>query len=337
MAESLLITADNAGDVVEAIRAGRLQVHGAELIRSASSMTPVVPLDGSTPAAMAGSIVRLLADRGNLGVQLQITRQPIASTARRVWEKAARHHSYRSVAEDIEWFQTEWLVRADNLSDAELRRGSTQLRLLLNEGLASKAWRDYGFDRQPMLDGPDIVALAARDNLRLDLAASVVAGGGRVNDVDMAFIGAFRIDNPTTGIKANAEEGFAVSVTAVTRDARRATPGELDALVNKPDYVDRYLSAPGAVRRGELISRRDIIEYFRNYMGGSHHDFATGKPHARNAKYELIAELEQMLRADVRDGLHFEILSIGQAVARSDDMRRLAARIRQDIASASNP
>jgi hypothetical protein len=44
----------------------------------------------------------------------------------------------------------------------------------------------------------------------------------------------------------------------------------------------------------------------------------------------LIAELEQHIHADTRDGLYFELLSIGQAVGRSADMQRLENAIRAD-------
>jgi hypothetical protein len=47
------------------------------------------------------------------------------------------------------------------------------------------------------------------------LAAALIAGGGRVGGLDLSFIGAFRVDNPTTGVPADAESGFAVCVTSI--------------------------------------------------------------------------------------------------------------------------
>src|SRR5262245_53700859 len=123
---------------------------------------------------------------------------------------------FRSLLEDIEWLLNEWwLGEPDKLTHGHLRRGSSTLRLLLTDGLIQKAWRHYGFERQPQIHGPDISAIAAQKGLRLSLAAALIAGGGRINGLDMSFIGAFRIDNPRTGIPAEAESGFAVVVTSI--------------------------------------------------------------------------------------------------------------------------
>jgi hypothetical protein len=237
---------------------------------------------------------------------------------------------FRSVLEDIDWLWNEWwLGQPDGLTEGHLRRGSSTLRLLLVDGLLQKAWRHYGFERQPRLTGPDIIALAASQRLRLELAAALVAGGGRQNGLDMSFIGAFRVDNPTTGVPADAESGFAVCGTNVVRAVGGApTPGPLDALVERSWYVSEYLDSPGAVRKGEIITRREVIEYFRNYVGGAHHDLLAGARHAKKERYELVADLQGHVQADVRDGLYFELLSIGQSVARSTDIRALAERIR---------
>lgn len=165
---------------------------------------------------------------------------------------------FRSVLEDIDWLWNEWwLGQPDGLTEGHLRRGSSTLRLLLVEGLLAKAWRHYGFERQPRLVGPDIVALAASGGLRLDLAAGCIAGGGRQNGVDASFIGAFRVDNPSTGVSAEAEEGFAVCVTSIARTASEA-PGAspLDTLVERSWSVSEYLESPGGVRKGEIIRVR---------------------------------------------------------------------------------
>jgi hypothetical protein len=84
------------------------------------------------------------------------------------------------------------------------------------------------------------------------------------------------------------------------------------------------------VRKDEIIKRREIIEYFRNYSGGAHHDLLKGAKHSNSHRYALAADLAGHVRADVRERLYFELLSIGQSVARSDDIRALAERIRRD-------
>jgi hypothetical protein len=239
---------------------------------------------------------------------------------------------FKSVLEDIEWLWNEWwLCEPDHLTEGHLRRGSGTLRLLLVEGLLQKAWRYYEFERQPRLMGPDIVAIAASLGLRLDLASGCIAGGGRQNRLDLSFLGAFRVGNPSTGMPADAEVGFGVSVTCIARIASEV-PGAspLDTQIERLWDVSEYLESPGAVRKGEVIKRREVIEYFRNYIGGTHHDFLKRAKHAHNDRYELVADLGGHVRADTRDGLYFELLSIGQSVARSNDIRALAERIQRD-------
>lgn len=241
--------------------------------------------------------------------------------------------SFKSLLEDIDWLWNEWwLGQPDTLTEGHLRRGSATLHLLLTGGLLAQAWRHYGFARQPKLLGPDIEAIAASNGLRQDMAVGCIAGGGRQNGLDVAFIGAFRVDNPTTGVPADADVGFAVAVTNIARVATETpVPSVLDALVEKEWCVTHYLESPGALRKGEIIKRREIIAYFRNYAGGAHHDMLTGQKHAKNDRYELIKELGGHVRADIRDGLYFELLSIGQSVARSPDVRTLVDAIRRDV------
>jgi hypothetical protein len=147
----------------------------------------------------------------------------------------------------------------------------------------------------------------------------------------MAFIGAFRANNQDTGVPADANEGFAVVVTSITRSAIvPPTPGSLDPLVDRRWYISDYLESPAAAGKGVIIKRREVIEYFRNYVGGAHHDLISGTQRTKRQHYEVLAELEGRVIADIRDGIHFELLSIGQAIARSTDIRTLAEEIRSD-------
>lgn len=239
---------------------------------------------------------------------------------------------FKSVLEDIEWLRNEWwLGQPDTLTEGHLRRGSAALHLLLIEDLLGRAWRHYGYDRQPRLIGPDIVAIAREKGLRLDLALACIAGGGHQNGLVFAFIGGFKIDNPSTGVLADADVGWALCITNISRLANDSpVTGPLTALVERPWYLSEYLKSPGAIRKGEIIKRREIIEYFRNYIGGSHHDLLKGAKHGLNDRYELIAELSHVI-ADIRDGLYFELLSMGQSVARSPDVLVLVDKIRQDL------
>jgi hypothetical protein len=102
---------------------------------------------------------------------------------------------YISVADDIRWMCERWWRSPDALTGAEIRRGSACLRSLLVEDLVGRAWRQHGFSKQPKICGPDAERLAALEGLRLEHAASLIVGGGRLTDLDVSMIGAFRVFN----------------------------------------------------------------------------------------------------------------------------------------------
>jgi hypothetical protein len=200
---------------------------------------------------------------------------------------------------------------------------------LLLEDFTGKAWRHHGFEKQPIICGPDAARLASLNGVELANAASLIVGGGHLNGFDFSMIGAFRVFNPTTGKGPDADEGFAVKTTSIVRNS--SSP--LDQLVEFPFRLAAYLEAPGAVRRGRSFSRREVIDYFANHAGGVHLDRVAMAAKADKVEIrQTIAELEQRIQADTIDGLYFELLSIGQAVGRSADMQRLENAIRADSA-----
>lgn len=219
---------------------------------------------------------------------------------------------FLTVAEDLEWLRDEWwLGESDMFTDGHLRRGSVAIGRLVNDGLVQSAWTHYGFQNEPTIVGPDISAMAAHAGLRLDLAR-VVAGGGRVSARDMTMIGLFRIDNPETGIASDADAGFAVATSGLVLDATVASiPRPDDAIIKRRWSLSDYLAAPGVVSGGCSISRRSVIEYFRR-LDELRMPAVGEAPHqdSDNA-FSLLAELEGLVHADERDGVHFELLSIG--------------------------
>jgi hypothetical protein len=106
--------------------------------------------------------------------------------------------------------------------------------------------------------------------IALNLVVSAAAAGVRFAGIDTAFLGAYRADNPKTGVPAEADEGFAVVVTSAARNADSATASELDALIHRSWHLHDYLNAPGLIRRGEKLSRRIVIKHMANEMGGVH-------------------------------------------------------------------
>ena len=185
--------------------------------------------------------------------------------------------------------------------------------------------------------GPDVLAFAARAGLRIDLAPTIIAGGGRDAALEVAMLGIWRCDNPTTGIPADADAGFGLQQTRVSRDPNAPiAEGNDDSVIRRVWQLSDYLSAPGIVRRGMGVSRRALIDYFRNrtvLRQPAAHGLAHQAPQASlddQQLFGLIEELEGKVHVGDRDGLHFELLSIGQAIGASGDLRGLADRIREE-------
>jgi hypothetical protein len=243
---------------------------------------------------------------------------------------------FQAVAEDLEWLQDEWwLGFPDHLTNGHLRRGSSAIGALTIDGLLVRAWRHYGFEGEPTIVGPDLAGLAVREGVQLEMAATVIAGGGRERLLEMAMIGAFRVANPETGAPANADVGFAVKQTGLQRPANILIANS-DPLINRVWTLSEYLSAPGVVRRGTLIPREILVDYFRRHANSNRElpqpSVAGSAAATSQTRAELFAMLDETAgksHADGRDGLYFELLSIGQALGGSRDLQALTQRIRE--------
>jgi hypothetical protein len=117
-----------------------------------------------------------------------------------------------------------------------------------------------------------------------------------------------------------------VVTTVAARRADGTQPSELDALIHRDWYLQEYLAAPGLIRKGERISRREVLKHMANEMGGVHlgESESSIKDLLENADDKLFLESTS---GSIRT-FYIEVLAIGQAVGRSDDFMRLAARIR---------
>jgi hypothetical protein len=236
---------------------------------------------------------------------------------------------YISVSEDIEWLRDVWVTRGADLSFADLRRGSATLRKLLVNGLINEAWHAHGIAGAPKIVGPDLLAAIALQNHEVRHGASVIAGGAVRSGVITCAFGVWQVAHPVTGVGPDAESGFAVCIQQMSRIASdTAQPNELLAIAEKTWKLGAYLEAPGAIRRGEIIPRSTIIEYFANYAGGVHLDKVKTRSPKKHALFRLVEELEKSLETHDLNSPYFELLSIGQAIGRSKDLNNLAAVIR---------
>ncbi|RWL43526.1 MAG: hypothetical protein EOR60_20720 [Mesorhizobium sp.] len=240
-----------------------------------------------------------------------------------------------SVSEDLDWLRNTWLVEPDKLTDADVRRGAATLRRLLvdrGQGAIMAAWRHLQFPGQPIVQAPDLLGLMAQMEHPVENAVGVVAGGAPVSGMSVVALGGHRIQHPETGVPALADEGFAVVVSSIARSLDTydpLPPGPLSAMIHREWRLLDYVESAGAIRRGQVINRRAIIQFVSNQVGGVHADNLF--PNAKNKRddaQELAAELYSKISADWRNGLLYELFSIGFYLGRSPDLERLSVAIR---------
>lgn len=200
----------------------------------------------------------------------------------------------RTVSSDLRYLKEEW---DESIDDDSLRRSSTTLRrLLVGEGTGdySRAWRAVGLKREPSLQAVD---LQPQIGPGLPPSTHFLAAGGGTNGMMQA--------------------------TQITHLNRALNPEEIAARfkAGSPTRwygMREYLGSPDMVVVGTPISRRQIIQYVANKKGGAHLD------HKRNAQgditFTLLDKIGQggVVLAD-KQVAYYELLSIGQAVARSPD------------------
>ena len=198
-----------------------------------------------------------------------------------------------TVIEDLEHFRDVW---TGTLPDPDIRRGSASLRRLLIEGEYGAAWRALGRSREPTLPAPDLEAmLGSFDRAKVDCA---LAGGAEHGGIYAAGL-------------------------CLVQGGVPPTPAKEAVLFDRPYSLSQYLASACAYVTSTPITRRDLIKYMANVKGGVH---LASNSHARKREKELIsrvAALEGRVNHHSKDGLYFELLSVGQFLGRSPDCHAL--------------
>jgi hypothetical protein len=203
-----------------------------------------------------------------------------------------RYPEFITVAEDIEYLRREWNteVRGDTL-----RRGSVTLRLLLVEGLLGRAWRAVGLPRQPAIPAVDLEQHLSGVTHPI---VAALAGGGSVDGVDAAC-------------------AVMVKGDSLGRNGPDIGPTVRDFALS--DYVESTAVVAADVR----IRRREVIKYFANIKGGAHLALSSRTRQREEELIRRVGRVEGSIQVIRFEGLYFELLSIGQAVAHAPDMQKL--------------
>lgn len=205
-----------------------------------------------------------------------------------------------SVVSDLRYIDRDWNGRVD---DDSLRRGSTVLRRLIVDADLGKAWRATGHQGEPMIDASSLDPVLATIPIGRIQFASV--GGAISNGIEIR--GAFFANVP-------------MSEEDLRRLPDNGPPSESLSL-------SRFVDAPAVVVLGERVSRRTLIHYVSNKLGGAHFD--SSRTDRRDGHlFRLLDWVAPEVRLADRPIIYYELLSIGQAVAGAADVRALLQAIR---------
>lgn len=199
------------------------------------------------------------------------------------------------------------VTRGDPDFDA-LRRLSVQMRLLINDDLLIKAWKNVG-----VLEGAPIIKSIRLDVVNADPDDFIFAGGGEYGGMRIA--------------------AFRHLPRAMTPDeiARRAKAGP----PMKDFPLHEYKDSASAIVKGKSIKRHQIISFVAHKKGGAHLD------RKRKKDDEAYMALDDLMTAvkiggnggslKLHDPVSYELLSIAQAVSRSKDIHKLLAAIDKQL------
>jgi hypothetical protein len=204
---------------------------------------------------------------------------------------------FESVAEDLEHLRNDWM---DDPSDAIIRRGSVILRRLLVEGVLQRTWKSLGFPGEPTIVAPNLDLIIGPEKTPVIL---VLAGGAQLQTTQAAGMSIARGSSRPGGY--------------VPPERAFEYPFKLSAFTNSPcAYVE-----------GDAVSRREVIKYFAHYLGGVHLHLSSKVRKKEEDMVRRIRKIAGKVDAFEKDGLYYELLSIGQAVGCAPDSVRLLESI----------
>lgn len=221
----------------------------------------------------------------------------------------------RVVAEDLDFLSKEW---NQDIDDASLRRTSPVLRNLLVDGLLGRAAYQANLDIRIM--APAINRVTSEAELKECIFFQ--AGGAKY-------------------------KGMVVQSTSYI--ARAKGPEEIKASYkrskdvigkNYPVKLGAFLKQTSFVIKGVLINREEVIKYVANKLGGAHYDAnrstsKTGKDFSLEEKYALLDEVRNSVEVAQKNSIYYELLSIGQRVATSRDIRKLRKHLNHLLSTPS--
>jgi hypothetical protein len=261
--------------------------------------------------------------------------------SRDAWERA------KVVAEDLEYLADEWLP---SLDEKQLRRDSPILRRLLVDDQYGLAWRDLDLPDQPFISAPGLDAMLGQINREciqfataptsFTVANSLLQGGqikmGVLADTPAGAAlavpgeygqqyGLIFVVIPPDVVAAAAATGRDVLAENMKLGRRR--------VIGQP--ISKFLESSFALILGTEITRKEVIRYVANKLGGAHFDAdRSRKGDDRLALLDRFANTYLEITDKRRlNAVYIELLSMAEYLAESSD----AARFRLAFQKALSP
>lgn len=239
------------------------------------------------------------------------------------------------VAQDLAHVRDAW---SGDLSEQVIRRESPIIRRLLVDGDYSRAWRIIGLPRQPIVlahNLDDMLGSFPKRYIRYAFPPpsewtrpvgrgeqNVVMKNPGVSEGDLMIA--------TPGYLEGQGIVFAVVPKAELDDNNpeefaQRLGSHFQYCTVSPMWLTIYLDSAGACIDGQMVTRRQVIDFVANAMGGAHYDPSSNRQ-GKALPRTLLKPLHVKWRGatDVH-APWIEVMSIGQTVARSTDAMRFCS------------
>ena len=209
------------------------------------------------------------------------------------------------VSEDLEFIAKEW--NSKDISEQNLRRSSSVLRRLLIEGDLYKASKIVGLGQ--------IKVLSPKEYNSLPGQVYSQTAGGKHRDMEIYKLGIY--DRVLT------EE----EIGELSRQGKEENLTELPIFLRKS----------GITIKGIRINGEEIIKYVCNKLGGAHYDTKRSSKNKNiQEKYNLLDLSKNTIRVSGMNNVYYELLSIGQRLVNSDDIKKLQINLKEQLANGRN-
>jgi hypothetical protein len=231
--------------------------------------------------------------------------------------QAQAHEFLRVVRDDLEFLGALDYVRP---SRSAVRVASSILRRLFADGMYLNAWTISGLAGEPRFKAVDLGAVVSKVEPKYIHYA--YAGGAK-----------------TEGAHHNGYALFVVPKADAEAEGYEAAAKRISSLLNPGQYKEftlrEFCDSPVVISGSASVSRLGMMRYVANKLGGVHWDSTRGDwTDPVGSRHRLLDEghlIVGRLPAPL-----YEIISIAQAVASSDDTMRFIARVNEIAPEAEN-